>query len=349
MLLLICYVIFPIIVWFGIRNNELSMLENWLNKKETDAIRGVAILFIVLHHVTMNITDIVPMVFPIAQLGFVGVSTFFLLSGYALVITYGNKKVDVNFLGKRFVRMILPYVLIYCFYLILSLLKREQINGAEIGSHFLHLSLPGEILWYFKVQLLLYIIFWGCFGVFFRNRSKKAKILGVNVCVVLYIIIAFKAGLEPYWYITVVYFSLGLWLGYYKEIIYNILLRYNVLFTVASLIGFIGLLAYTFFYGFGNYYYVIHICLTLLFNVSVLVITAKWKFNSAILAYIGKISLELYLIHGVIQNSGILGKWSFEKGINILLFLIISILGAEVVHLISGTISRQWMLWGKKI
>lgn len=339
-LYIICFLVFPIIVLLNIKL-QIGSADEWLSKYRTDALRGIAIMCVIIHHMTLESVEFAPYTFPFTQMGFAGVAVFFLLSGYAHMSIYGERKMHFSFLLKKCRRMLLPYFLIYIFYLIVMVLNGNRIVISQIFFDILQLKLPGTLCWYFKIQLLLYVILYLCFGVFFKAKGKSIKACTVTIGVVIYIGIAYIFELEVYWYITVIYFSIGLWIGVFKERIYAILKQYSFYFCITSVAMFAGLQMSTFLKGFGDYYYLIQMLITLSFVCICLLAIMFLNFKSIILKFLGEISLELYLVHGMLLGDNALNQWEFYKLADIILYLLLVILISLIVHTVSRYIGKK--------
>lgn len=334
-----CFLVFPVSILLQSKR-ELANTDEWLSKNRTDAIRGLAIFLVVLHHVSAEVSDLLPYTFPFVQMGFASVAIFFLLSGFAHVNVYGNKELNVQFLIKKCKRMLLPYFLIWGFYFIVVLIKGTGINWANCALDIFQLKLPGTLCWYFKIQLLLYIIFYICFGVLFKHSKILVKITASTLMVLLYIIIAHQVGLEAYWYLTVIYFPLGMLLAYFKNGAYKIAKKYAGLILLLGISFFVALQAIPFFRGFGKYYYLVQIGLTLAFCCTCVLGVYVYDLGSVILKFLGEISLELYLVHGMLLCAEIFNPWFFESGLDVVIYFVLSIFVSWAIHCVSQYIGK---------
>ena len=105
--------------------------------------------------------------------------------------------------------MLIPYFLIWIIYFVTCFIRSKQVNPSNCLADALHLAYPGTPCWYFKVQLLLYVIFFAVFGIIMKKASPKKKAIVATVCILIYMAAAYYAGLEAYWYLTVIFFSFG--------------------------------------------------------------------------------------------------------------------------------------------
>lgn len=338
-LYLVCFIVFPLVILIQIKKEPCITAPEWLSKDRTDAIRGVAILLVVLHHVTAIVINDLPYTMPFVQMGFASVSLFFLMLGYAHMASYGSKELDYKFLWKKFKRMLIPYFLIWIIYFVTCFIRSKQVNPSNCLADALHLAYPGTPCWYFKVQLLLYVIFFAVFGIIMKKASPKKKAIVATVCILIYMAVAYYAGLQAYWYLTVIFFSFGLILGIYSKQVFSILKRYAILLLLLALLMFIVIQAGVFFIGFKGFYYPIQILLCILLNIICISAIAKFRFGSVVLKFMANISLELYLIHGVMLSSDAFPVWNFAEGFDIFVYLFIAIILSWIIHMISNKIN----------
>ena len=75
-----------------------------------DGLRGIAILLVVFYHAYTRWSDIVPYGaryahFPVAQLGWLGVELFFMISGFVIYMTLEKCRSFGEFLYRRWLRL----------------------------------------------------------------------------------------------------------------------------------------------------------------------------------------------------------------------------------------------------
>lgn len=191
-------------------------VRDGLAKKNTDALRGVLALIILLHHLYeyAGFLEGTPVSLPLQLSGYLGVSLFFFLSGYGLMCSVKSKGQDyIRSLPRR---RILP---LWCFYLFLI--------AFYVGMNFIRVKLMGEPFragtslfnpetgtvqwelllqsfffgfgktvvgngWYIQVILILYLAFWLVFTLF---RSSRGRWIGMTTFTLVYIAVCVVAGI----------------------------------------------------------------------------------------------------------------------------------------------------------
>lgn len=130
---------------------------------------------------------------------------FLFLSGYGNYKSYASKDLSFSWLIKRVERVLLPYIIIF----VIDILF---LNGFGMNNNIvqclINLTLPGRVLWYLKVQLILYILFFIIYSI--KNISDTVKILIISGIVLLYIIISAALAIPVYWYMTILFFCIGI-------------------------------------------------------------------------------------------------------------------------------------------
>ena len=193
------FLIFPLSVMYTIRKNNCKVAV-LLNKSESLEIKGLATCFVILAHLTNLIiesdTAYLKPLEMFTVFGGMGVLLFFFVSGYGIYKGYAEKKPSTDFLKKRAINVIMPYLIMKLFFALISV-----IVGAE------EFSLKNTILgflsdWFIDVILIQYVIFYISWKATNRNQQNNKKILFVlnfilNIAAAL---IFWKAGFVARWY-----------------------------------------------------------------------------------------------------------------------------------------------------
>lgn len=139
-----------------------SYNEDYLAPKQSKTVRGVAAIFILFHHLSFKICVEGSIFYNCyAYVGILCVAVFFFYSGYGLTISLRNKKNYMQgFIRKRFLTILVPYLMIAFIYWIWS-----AMNGNPYSIRYMLLSyLSGypfvENSWYVVVILFYYLVFY---------------------------------------------------------------------------------------------------------------------------------------------------------------------------------------------
>lgn len=149
-LILIEILLFFLLIVFSITKNDNITI---LNRKYTETLRGISILFVILMH---SSCDAGMRVF--TPLGGIGVAIFLILSGYGLTLSY--QKTGLNgFIRKKIKRIFIPYfIFIFFLYIVRG-------NTSDIFSiqFLLDILLLKPSFWFIGFLTFNYLLFFLCF------------------------------------------------------------------------------------------------------------------------------------------------------------------------------------------
>ena len=322
------------------QNNE------YLNVKSTSGLRGFLALGIIFHH----ISPLVKTGEEFSNFSYMGtyiVSIFFFLSAYGLYVQNESRENYLdNFLVKRLSKIIVPFFiisLIYMFY--------RFVNGQLIDlNFFINLFKQGSTIiyngWFVDIIILMYIFFYLSFK-FFQN--KFLSIVFNTIFIICYICLAIKLGYNFWWYNSVLAFAIGLiWAKNQNKIDRFLEKYYFIVIVLVTVLLFVShrydiLLKYL--HIEDSYSYALaanldNIIFTIYF---IIVFLKKINFSNVYLNLIGRISFELYMIHGLVIS--MLAKIFVSSRVNDVLFtlfvLIISLILAWIVNKIDKRIIQK--------
>ena len=314
----------------------LPVTDDYLGVQSTNGLKGFLALGIVFHHLSQWVTTGEEF----SNFGYMGtyiVSVFFFLSGYGLYVQ-NERKVDYlgNFLVKRLSKILIPFIIISSIYLIY-----RRMNGQVLSSvYFIDLFKKGSTViyngWFVDIIILMYIFFYISFTVF---SNKKIAILLNTVFIIFYIVLAIKLEYGFWWYDSSLPFVLGLIWAKNKKYIDEILNKYYFIILVCIT----GLLFTFHQYSFilkklnlvDSYSYALAANIdNIIFTIFFVLTIRKIDFSNSRLLFLGKISFELYMIHGLVIS--IFGKYFVTSRLNDVIFtisvLLVSIFIAWVIN-----------------
>jgi len=298
------------------------MVKDSAKLKYVDALRGIAVIFVVFHH-TKEFVSSGPNLFfnQLINKSFIGVQLFYIVSAFTLFLSYQNRKqyekhYIVNFFIRRFFRIAPMYYLAICFYLLwgetnetrLWLQSSEHITIGHILSNFFFVHqlnpswinsvVPGG--WSISIEMSFYLIIPLLFAFF--NRIDKSIFLltgSFYIMIVLNKILNYFP-LTPDMHLNAAYayfylpsqfpvFAFGIIL--YHIINNKNLERPNLMFLIICLCG----LGFTL----SKFIIPIHITLGFLILLFCLLIEKyqPYIFVNKVLCKIGEASFGIYLFH----------------------------------------------------
>ena len=309
--------------------------NDYLGVKSTTGLKGFLALGIVFHHLSQWVTTGTEF----SNFGYMGtyiVSVFFFLSGYGLYVQNERKESYLdNFLVKRLSKILTPFIIISSIYLIY-----RSINGQVLSSSFfIDLFKKGSTViyngWFVDIIILMYIFFYISFRVF---SNKTIAILVNTLFIIFYIVLAIKLGYGFWWYNSSLPFVLGLVWAKNKENIDRLLKKYYFIPLVSVTVLLFVSHQYSFilqkFHLVDNYSYAFAANIdNVIFTLFFILIVRKIDFSNKYLLFLGKISFELYMIHGLVMS--IFGKYFVTSRLNDVIFTIL---------VLSVSISLAWLI-----
>lgn len=307
-----------------------SVREQPLSILQTNQMKGIAILIIIVTHVAQ--IHGYPGYFSLFHhLGFPSVAIFLILSGYGIFLSIEKKGLN-NFFSKRVMRVYIPFIIaMTCKILIFDyfILNKRSSVGNKLLNIFLAPSSLDMNMWF-----IVYILFWYCitYVIFSVNKLNKSKIFyffltGIVVCIL---------PVSDTWHNNLFSFPLGCWIAANSKIIIekleNLLAgekpkissifayikkhlnHYIETFTLYLSFGIVGLHLWVWIKSpsanAGNIYSLIidiiaHAIIGISFAtliIGLIILLGKFKIRFTFLNFLGENSFELYLVHGTLLS-----------------------------------------------
>lgn len=288
--------LFPICVLYGIRKKKTESIV-LLDKTESMEIRGIATCFVIMAHTSnLIIENDIPyagLLRVFSVLGGMGVLLFFFISGYGIYKGYADKKPSVEFLKKRILNVVIPYLMMkICFSTISLIINIDKTSLKDVALGFLS-------DWFIDVILIQYLLFYFSWKLSRHNDSNDKTILCITNFIfnIIVAVIFWRAGLIARWYNGLLLFPFGMLVAHYEKniiVIWNKRWWFNLaLSTVIFLV-----LSITFTISRGNLWGDFAKTFAGIFlSLIVCEFFVRYKLNSKIMQYIGKDSLYYYIVH----------------------------------------------------
>ena len=269
---------------------KFGVSDEFMSKDYTTYLRGICALAIMLRHI--RITDFAPLnVFDYLGNPIVGI--FFFLSGYGMLTRIKQIGIDNymnGFILKRCVPLFVEYIFVWIFNFVCMFLVSGNFNFLK--------KIITPYSWFIIMIEVLYIVFYIGYKLF--KDILKRLIIFVTISELALIIALSVFGVGECWYLSLLCFSGGM--------IYSVV-NLNKKKTLPLIFGF-GALAVV---ATGAEYVLsdkpkIIVLWALIYNVSVLSLAIVAlsvgryvRFKNPVFELCGKMSLEIYLLHGVFQ------------------------------------------------
>ncbi len=279
-----------------LNNSEGKGQNGFLNKRNTDGLKALAIIIIIISHMAryMPISDLFKSL--IGGGGSLGVGIFFFLSGYGNACSL--KRASVVERRKKCIYRVVKTIGVFaiCLTLLcvfLSLFGYRSYSISEYFKHMFVLQIPETTTWYLKVQLSYYIVL---LALCILGLGDSPHIQLVIVTIFSALEGFFFYAIKSSWWNgnTALCFSLGMCVFTYYDTFRKYFIKFSALyFRIIAMMVFILLYIPT---CFGKVAWLQPIIFILL----VLIVLFLWSglgLQCVFFLYVPRITLALYLIH----------------------------------------------------
>lgn len=336
------YVILPIILLWGAKFSKGKNFNDGLSLEQTKAFQGFLAICIMLHHIAQKTcaswiqpqSRIVHGLDIFVDMGFLLVSVFLFFNGYGVYKSFHSKE---NYLNGYFKKRILPVILaLYSttlIFFVARLLIGEKMDAMQVILYLTSIKLCNPNTWYVIVLPFFYLFFY----VSFRFIKKDGLAVAATTALVIgYMLLGTRINHNDFWirgewwYNCVILFPVGIIFAKFENKIIPFVQKYYWAFLIVFLAAYypirIGsrMLGNMFgYYGEGwlpQNVIIMNRRITLLghsilctwFVMCWLLMGMKVKIGNKFLKFMGTITLEFYLIHGLFVE---LFGWQFDGGV----------------------------------
>lgn len=273
---------------------------DYLSIQTSISLRGILAIVVVFHHLAQKTTS--GMLFaPFTRYGFLAVSAFMFLSGYGLQKSHmRSENYKRKFLLKRIPQVLFPYIIVIALFWLMYAFDGKIYSFNDIAQTFVKGDPIAAYSWYIINILVFYVAYW-LLMLMFRKRYL-AMIIGAVVWYGLYAAFCYKMGYPAYWYSSSNLVIIGMiWATYEDKILYFVKKRY-IPVTIISFVLFISLFIVKINFEITlsrPIPLLLTMIVSILFVLCVIMYSLKVKFGNRILEFLGKCSLEIYLVQGL--------------------------------------------------
>ena len=321
-MIIVWYLALAALLFFGVKVcRSKTWNEENMSFNQTKCFLGFCAMIIVFHHISQD--TCAPWLNPryirhgldiFVTAGYPMVAMFFFCSGFGL---YKSAKAKPDFFKRfipaRIIPILIPTVLTLLVYIGFRLWRHIKITidppFAVNGHNTLH-----PYIWYVPCIIVMYILFYIGFGLF---KKDWAGILVVLLGTIGYIFFCVKFEYGTWWYNTPHMFLMGILVAKYEKkffesckklyplrVIINILLCV-VLWYLGDNAG--GLYLQKFHHPYSGVYIfrsgligcIFQVLYTFAFVSLYYLLSMKLKVGNKVTGFLGKFTLELYLVHGI--------------------------------------------------
>ena len=224
------------------------------------------------------------------------------------------------------IHFIVAFIPVAC---IMIFIFRFDLESVDYLINFFTLRLPGSTVWYFKIQIVFYIIL--AISICISKKNACLIVAALSLCYAL--IADFAIGLPDYWWKTSLCFSSGCFIAKYKDDVEKILkgnIR-NLIFLV------VGCLSYCVILKDSHYNFILQIVAYIVLTFSITMVWDWFVKGNIALRRIGKYSLDIYLVHiGLVEGIFLMNmKLNIKIAVFIIAVAIITVLSYQISEYIN--------------
>ncbi|MDD6038523.1 MAG: acyltransferase [bacterium] len=305
--------------------------EDFLSLSTSKALLGIFAVLIVLHHLAQLMGNLQMNPGPLAYLEYVGVcfvGMFFFFSGYGLMYSKNNREdYFKGFMRKRMGSILIPFYFCIVIFVVFSLAMQMPMQPMEIVAYLSGWWLLNTQMWYVVEIAFLYLAFYIIFRLV-KNETAGLWLMGLFITVMVIASILIGHGPEcesnkwlqgEWWFNTTYMFLVGMIVAKNEEKVVAFAKRNYPVLLIINLLAAVGLSFPTIArVQEGAYYceYAEGMTLPVIFGIkfstfllqygmvffavaAILLLMMKVKCQNAVMTSLGKVSLELYLIHNL--------------------------------------------------
>lgn len=349
-LLWVFYILVAVALLLGakFKNNSSQILAVDVSK----GIQGICALLIILHHLTQAVGAETAFMY---DKGVMLVGVFFFFSGYGLFISMKTKQNYLKgFFRKRFTAILIPFYACILVFTLCAWATGTHFKTTELISTLTGWQLINSHMWYIVEIAVLYLGFY-CIFRWIKKEAIALSAMGVFIATLTVGSLVLCHGSHwfqgEWWYNSTFLFFIGILVAKFGDKISAFAKRYWW-----ALMGACTAATVVFYkatnYMLQNYSYYSEpvygqigglkekfLCLScqlpmvIFFVFALLLLMMKISFGNPIMKYLGKISLELYLIHNLyltyLRSNVVNIKSSAMYG---LLTIVLSIITADLIN-----------------
>jgi len=298
------------------------------------AMRGFLCLIVILVHIPAAYQNSIQDM--IGSFGYIGVTFFFMTSGYGLTISSDRNTDSLRFFWrKRLPKLLIPVWLVNIFFIIIDDLDFSR--GISVRKI---VGVEGWVQW----LLGCYLIFWLSHFIMKKKTWKIPAIVLVIIASICSFYLKTNQIVTSTTWATECYgFIWGILLAsvqpkfiehfkkaWFKKWIFSL---------VITLILGVGYLIFKPVFFFGDY--LLKIMLGVAITMFIFIANVKFHFGNKISLFLGEISFEVYLVHGNVFGVISTIAPNLSSGLFILISLIVTVIIAFVIHSFAQVILKQ--------
>lgn len=352
--------IYPLLIIGLLTSKIKTSTSTPFSKADTNGLKGLFAILIFLHHISykFNAFDDMPALSLIFNdIGSIGVGVFFFISGYGLMISSRKPDYTKNLLCKKIPKLYLLHVLINILYIFADIIRGVSYDFITFLTAGLGLDMFNNFVrangnsWYITSILIIYFIF-AITKLYCTKNNTKEKTFFIlfslfTILVFGIFLLAFSYNFnEVSIYIRAIYcLFFGMIYFYFSPKINKFLSKYFWYIIGLIVVAIVLLLDIQMSYSEGQVLFTIikEFLLPVLVMIFILTLNQKITLDSPVLNFLGDISLEIYLLHGLIQELlfGVINNQFLFTLTSLVLVIILSTIINKIYTKLSNKLTKK--------
>lgn len=304
-------------------------------KEVSCKLKGITAVFVVLFHLVFSITDMPIYNMLFHDVGYLCVGIFFFISGYGIALKLNTDRTYLEiYVKEKIPKLLVPYLEIFFIYWIaFKIMRTPDMSVKRVLLSLINGHSIVEYSWYVYAVILFDL----CLCLIYKIKNK-GKVGIVIFLLLLYWIVIYSLHVGDHWIRSCSTYVFGILCACYPYVTVWLFKHRKIaviLCTAELFCRMIGILPISSQKGGG---YPIHILLSWLDCICLVIIIIisnriSKRNKGVLLIGLGKISYELYLIHGLVILMFRNTKWQLNPSwLMIVCTLVMSIVIAYIWH-----------------
>lgn len=334
------YLIMVVIVLFLI--SELTIgakyqtnSAHFFDLDNTNAMRGFWCLIVILVHIPVAYQN--PIQDMIGSFAYIGVTFFFMTSAYGLSLAQKKNPNSINsFWSRRLPKLLIPCLVVNVIGLFFNAILGRPMKLSNL------IRINEWVQW----LLVCYLVFWLCHK-FIRGRYQDILtcVLVVLFSGLIYILKARGLIENTTWCTEIFGFAWGIIFFHIKDRIIHLCRKAwakkcILLCLTAGVLGITYIKMKTVVF-FGDY--LLKIALGIAIILFILFLNTKISVGNKVSRFLGNISYEVYLLHGIAFGFVVSFASSIQSGMFILVSICITLFVSQLIHITSQFVIKEIM------
>lgn len=362
------WIVIAVLAFVLLYNAKIAKKGQWhddaLSLEVSKGLQGFCAVGIILHHASqalLNQKKDIGILMSFTNIGVLFVGVFFFFSGYGLLKSLHIKEDYLKtFFRKRFPTILVPFYVCNIIFIAAALATGYKVSAIQLLAFLSGFILLNTTMWYVVEIAIFYAAFYIIFH-FIKKEAFALSAMGLFIIAFIVLSVFMDHGIfwlqGEWWFNASFLFFIGMIFAEFEENLIGFAKKkYFIMLSIAlaATVILINLTSYMLrnFSYYGTPFYVrFHILayqlpLIVFCLMTFLLITMKLQFKNFLLKFLGKIALELYLIHYLFL---IVLKGMKSDFLYIILVYVFAILLASVLHKLDQKIIRLLSRKNQKI